>query len=333
MKRAPQVSSDASKAALLMKDTAQIDDVKSSDVKTTVLGKVIMLAEVLISKEESSSKPNSVKVYYRQLPFGDVSPAPTMPKVFDARNRERAPTEEEIEFATEVANMLPMYDVTLRVDERKEVSSLSKFAFGAVDATLIGANDEAPRLDYNFDSAPFASWRAAVTLPAEARAKKPVKLSGFVSQVGAARYNAGEYAGAGYVTFRSGKKEVSGRFEKVVMFDEKRAGALSGAFCTKIMFFSTATMTLRRADTILTFRHEKHLKYKPILEMRSGDDGKLKRVCFPFNAVLRFDSSASHVGAPTLVGGKNVGFMKLFETPLVTPCPPAGIAVDREFEV
>lgn len=314
-----EVSEAASRNALL-----------AADGDEKVIGALARRADALVSVEKASDRPTSLKVYYTRLPFGDISPTPRLPRVTDARGRERAPSDAEKEFTVYCTNVLPMYDITLRVDERKSPNAVARL-IGTAAAQPLDADGAPTRLPYGLDAAPFSTWRVAIATPSEPARPGGIPLKDFISEKNMAEFASGCVRRGGVVELRApsaveGKPPVtlSGRFTEVAAYSIKGP---SGVFCTKIAFSSAASVAdaLKGADAVITFRHEPGLRESPLLELRVSG-GSMKRACFPFDATVFWDPP--RLGADPGAGAFLLTALALLlESLIFTVCPPLGLTL------
>lgn len=290
-----------------------------------VIDRLVKQGNALIAAEAAKDRPGRLKVYYKKYAFGDIQPMPQYPEVLDAAGKTRPPNQAEDDFTAFCAKMLPMYDVTLRALERKQLNIFQK-AFGAEDAAPLDLKSPLAALRPADVVKTFSSWKAVAQLPARA-APPAMTLAEFFKDI--AKYNAGGFDGPGYVEFSfGGNLKLVGAFAKLAVFDIKEAkSAPNVILCRKLMFLGAAggnaTALLQGAHATLTISPD--AANDPVVELRLAG-GAMKRVPIAVSTRLFFSTQTAKLGVrasnSTHMSAGELIILALFFAPLFIALSP-----------
>lgn len=199
-----------------------------------VIDSLTTQANALISAETARDKPGRLKVYYKKYTFGDIQFTPQYPEVEDSAGKTRSPNQAENAFTGFCAKMLPMYDVTLRSTERKQLSWLQKM-FGVEDAVPLDLKSPPAVIPEEGVKKLFAGWKGFSPRPK--KLPSSLTLNDFMQPKNMKMYVDGAYDGSGYVEFTFAGSKIGGTFNKLVVFDVREAKrAAKEILCRKLMF-------------------------------------------------------------------------------------------------
>jgi hypothetical protein len=265
-------------------------------------------ANALVSKERPSDRPSRLKVYYKTYETpngkeGDTQPVPQVPEVTGQDGKTRKPTEEEIEFTVACATILPMYDVTLRENERKEAGWLLKM-LGKIDAVPFNLESSRKEINVGFDAL-FDDWwsykhdlligpTGAMIDPKtnnvygqekklylEGSKFNTMSLSQFLAPANMDKFEAGDILDSGFLAIKlANGVSALNLFSKIVAFDV--AGKDGEPFCTKLCFCHSDDgekniAFFNESHTVITIMHDPNFVNDPILEIRFLKDELLHR--------------------------------------------------------
>ena len=252
---------------------------------------ILECAEKLMAE---GNPPESLKVWYSKMPWGDLSPSPQKPTVVGAGKKARPPTEHELLFCEICSVQLPMYDVTLRKEERSKNAAKQAFSnlFGGVQEVPLDLNTPVGKVPESFNTPPFSTWGRK---SAQAVGNDITSLISFGTP---------NKAVSGVITFTSPSKEsVSAPFGKYCAFairnDIPNTNNQNTLF-NKFMFFTSGSFIdkLTGPIAIVTMTADQ----PHMVEVRMPDK-TLKRLCFDATVTVSLDTKPDSA----VVGSSAVG--------------------------
>lgn len=281
---------------------------------------LMTLANALVSKEQPSDRPSRLKVYYKTYQTqngkeGDTQPVPQVPEVTGQNGKTRKPTKEEVDFTVACATIVPIYDVTLRENERKEAGWLLKM-LGKIDAVPFDLKSLPKEINIGTDvlfdnwwsykhdllSGPTSEMIDPKTNNVYGLEKKlylegskfnTMSLSQFLSPANMKKFDDGDILDSGFLVIKlsSGVSAIN-PFGKLVAFDV--AGKDGEPFCTKLCFCHSEDgekniAFFNESHTVITIMHDPKFVNDPILEIRFLKDELLHRHPVKFDVSIMFN--------------------------------------------
>ena len=110
---------------------------------------------------EANKAAETIKVFYKKLPWGDLSPSPNFSQTgFNAKAGSSVATETEKGFTLACCTMLPMYDITARRKPRSKglLKSVAGTVFRAADETPLDTVSPPGKMPTSLHEAPYTGW-------------------------------------------------------------------------------------------------------------------------------------------------------------------------------